>query len=101
MIVRDSLVDAPQRIAGEADMLPPERGHVLKQGRLLGLGFLQQRHGAFQIDRVPQGDGGDQEIQAAGAMMLVFEGTVSHFSKPVEKDRARASFVLRPCSAPR
>jgi hypothetical protein len=35
------------------------------------LRFSKQRDGAFQVDRVPQRDGGDHQVETAGAMLLI------------------------------
>ena len=66
-------------------MLPGERRDVLEQGRIDSLGFPKQSEGAFQIDRVPQCDGGDHQVETAGAILLILEGTVSDLAQPIEK----------------
>ena len=53
-------------------MLPAEWGQVGKQmiGHFLGLS--QDGDRALQVPRVPQDDGGDQQVEAGEAMLLVF-----------------------------
>ena len=38
--------------------------------------------GAFEVDRVPEGDRRDQEIEPAGAMPLVLERAVAQLAEP-------------------
>ena len=44
---------------------------------------------APQIDGVPQDDGGDNQVEAAGAMLLAFIAAVMDPAKAVEADGAR------------
>ena len=41
--------------------------------------------GAAEIDGVPEDDGGDGEIEAGGAVALVFEGPIADFAETVEE----------------
>src|SRR5208282_6656318 len=43
--------------------------------------------GALQVDRVPEHDGGDHEVQPTGAMALVLVRAVAQFAQPVEEHR--------------
>lgn len=42
-------------------------------------------HGALQIDGVPQDDGGNQQIEAAGSIALILIGTIADFPESVEE----------------
>jgi hypothetical protein len=81
-------------------VLPAERRDLLEQGRIDGLGFPKQSDGAFQVKRVPQRDGGDHQVKTAGAILLIFEGTVADLAQPIEKyslgEGVLASPLLRP-----
>ena len=48
----------------------------------------QRLHGPFQVDRVPQHDGGHHPIEAAGAIALVLEAAVADFAQPVHEHGA-------------
>ena len=45
--------------------------------------------GAVQITGIPQDDRGDEEVQAGGAMLLIFVGAVANFPEPMDEDGAR------------
>jgi hypothetical protein len=81
----DVRADRLTRNARQADVFPAERRDVLEQGRIDGLGFPKQSDGAFQVKRVPQRDGGDHQVKTAGAILLIFEGTVADLAQPIEK----------------
>ena len=49
-------------------------------------GLADRVNRALQVDCVPEHDGGDHEIQAAGAMPLVLVRAIPQFAQPVEKD---------------
>src|SRR5215210_1904018 len=78
-------VGAPEVIAGEVDVLPAERREVGEQGiwhRLAAAaqGILR----ATEIDGVPQGDGGRDQGQAAGTVLLGLGRAVTKAAKPME-----------------
>ena len=50
----------------------------------------QRVDGMAEIDGVPQGDRGHDQIEAAGAVPLVLIGPVADFTQPVEAHGARA-----------
>ena len=62
---------------------------MLKQGLIRRTRSCQRLCGPFEIDRVPKRNGGDNEIQPAGAVALIFKRAVSDFSQAVEEDRPR------------
>jgi len=64
MVFRRFLCRQPDVVAGEIDVLPPERRQVSEKviGHVLGLAQGSDR--AAQIAGVPQGDGGDEEVEA-------------------------------------
>ena len=47
--------------------------------------------GAFQVHGVPEDDGGDDQVKAAGAIALVLEAAVAQVALPVEEDRTGES----------
>ena len=85
--MRRLIVTAPDIIPGQPDMLPSERGDMLGELRPDVASFAAQPvERTFEIHRVPQDDGGDQEIEAGGSIGLAFEAPVPHFAKPIEED---------------
>jgi hypothetical protein len=56
-------------------------GHVLD--------LAQAGNRAVQITGVPQGDGRDEQVEAGGAMLLVFEGAIADFAEAMNEDGAR------------
>ena len=79
---------SPDVIAGQADMLPPERGDVgqkfVGNGRALS---AQLPNRPVEIDRVPVNDGGGDETETRSTEALVFEGTISDFALTMEEHR--------------
>ena len=66
----------PGVIAGEIDALPAERRDMLKQRRIKGMRFRHYFYGPFEINRIPESDGRDKQIQTAGPVPLVLERAV-------------------------
>ena len=54
--------------------------------------LAQGGNGAVQITGIPQDDRGDEEVQAGGAMLLIFVGAVANFPEPMDED----CYVTRP-----
>ncbi len=79
-------------------MLPAERSDVGE--KLVGNDFAARTQfvdGAGEIDGVPENDGGDGEIEAGGAIALIFESPVADFAEAVKEHGARegiACFAL-------
>jgi hypothetical protein len=74
-------------------VLPAEWGEVGEQcvGHRLAVA-AQGLDGAAEVDRVPERDGGGDEGEAAGAVLLQLGGTVAQPSRPSRwKHTARAS----------
>ena len=46
----------------------------------------QRVDGFFEIDSVPQNDGGDHQVEAPGAVALIFVGAVADFAESMETD---------------
>ncbi len=61
---------------------------MLEQSGIEGLNLSERFCGAFEIDRVPERDGGGDEIEPAGSVTLVLEGAVPDFAEPIEEDGA-------------
>jgi hypothetical protein len=59
---------------------------VLKQGRVQRLVLCQKAGSPFEIDRVPERDCRDNQVQPAGSMALVLEGAIADFAESVETD---------------
>jgi hypothetical protein len=60
----------------------------------------------LEVLRVPEDDGGDQQIEAGRPEKLVFESAVAQFAEAVEEDGARKGvagfpFVKAGCPRPR
>src|SRR5258708_3909451 len=49
--------------------------------------------GALQVHRVPEDDGGYDQVEAAGTIALVFKAAVPQVALPVEEDRAGESVL--------
>jgi hypothetical protein len=60
------------------------------------LGFPKQSDAAFQIDRVPQRDGGDHYVETAGAILLILEGTVADLAQPMKNTALARAFLASP-----
>jgi hypothetical protein len=73
----------PDVVAIEADVLPAERGNVGEQlvGQSFGLG-AKLGNGVAEVDGVPEGDGGDREVEAGGTVALWHE-RITHYSVPL------------------
>src|SRR5271156_1560625 len=79
----------PDIVARQIDVLPTKGRQVSEKvvGNFFGL--TQGGDGAVQITGVPQDDRGDEEVQARGAMLLIFIGAVANFPEPIDEDGAR------------
>ena len=51
------------------------------------LGLAHGFDGAGEVAGVPEDDGGDDQVEAGGAVLLVLEGPVADFTQPVNEDR--------------
>ena len=70
-------------------MLPAERRQILQQAVIDGLTVAAQGvRCPFQIDRVPQHDGGRHQVEAGSAVALLLETAVADFAQPVEEHGA-------------
>jgi hypothetical protein len=61
--------------------------------RSFGIDRAQFIDGAPEIDSVPEDDGGDGEVEAGGAVALIFEGAVADFAETVEEHGPREGMV--------
>ncbi len=59
---------------------------MLKQGWVQRVILSQKTGSPFEIDRVPERDGRDNQVQPAGSMALVFERAIADFAESVETD---------------
>jgi hypothetical protein len=68
----------PNVVAIKADVFPAERSDVGEQhvGQNFALG-AKLGDSVAEIDGVPEGDGGDREVETRGPVALIFEGTVA------------------------
>ena len=78
----------PDVVASQVHMLPTERREMGKQMVWDILCSAEGGDGAFQIPRIPQDDCGDEQVEAGGAVLLVFVGAVTDFAEPMDEDRA-------------
>ena len=79
----------PDVVAGEADMLPAERGDMPDQlGRHRPAAMSERIERRLQIARVPQDDGSDQQVQPRCPIGLVLERAVAQLAQAVEEYRA-------------
>ena len=73
-------------------MLPAEWREVRKEFVRDGLAPVAQGcDGSFQVNRVPEHDGGHDKVQSAGAMSLVLVSPVTKFAETVKE---YSSFLL-------
>ena len=89
MVFRRLVGRRPDIVAGEIDVLPPERRQVGEKVIGNALGLAQGSDRAVQITSVPQGDGRDEKVEAGSAVLLVLVGAVADFAEPMNKDGAR------------
>ena len=78
-------------------MVPNERREVGEQAVGHVLSLAQGGHGALEVSRVPQDDGGDEQIEARRAVLLVLIGAVADLSEAMDEHRPRqavAGFAL-------
>ena len=76
----------PCVIGREVDVLPDERRYALKQGRVQRVVLCQKAGSPFEIDRGPESDCGDNQVQPAGSIALVLEGAIADFAEFIETD---------------
>src|ERR1700722_16355641 len=76
----------PDVFAIEADVFPAERTDVGEKrvGQKFALS-AKLGDGAAEIDGVPEGDGGDREVETRGPVALIFEGAVPDLAVTMEK----------------
>jgi hypothetical protein len=84
-VFRHSARGAPDVVAREIHVLPTERREVGEQAVGHVLGLSKGHHGALEVSGVPQDDGGDEQVEPRGAVLLVFIGAVADFSEPVDE----------------
>lgn len=73
-------------VSSQIDVLPAERRQVgeVSGFRLVSL-LAQVIDHALQVNSVPQNDCGDEQVQAAGAMPLVFIQPVADLAETIEE----------------
>src|SRR6516162_6682783 len=88
-IHRPLVCSRPDIVARQIDVLPT-KGRQMSE-KVVGnfFGHAQGGDGAVQITGVPQDDRGDEEVQAGGAMLLIFVGAVADFPETMKEDGAR------------
>ena len=69
-------------------MLPTERRQVGEQmvGHIPGPS--KGRHGALEESRVPQDNGGDEQVETGRTVLLVLVGAIADFPEPMDEDCA-------------
>ena len=50
--------------------------------------FPEHLQGSFQVDGVPQDDGGHHQVESAGPVVLILKAPIPHFSQAVEEHGA-------------
>jgi hypothetical protein len=78
------LLDAPDIVAGEVHMFPAERGQVGQLRIADVFEPAQNIGGAFEVPGVPENDRRDDEIEAGGAVLLIFVCAVADFAEPMD-----------------
>jgi hypothetical protein len=93
-------VGVPVVIAGQPDVIPAERSDVSEQRVVDGTTLPESIHGSLEVHGIPERDGGDHEIQAAGAVALVFIGAIADLAEAMKEHGPReriARFSLIEC----
>jgi len=76
----------PEIIAAQVDVLPAQRRHVRQQIFVNVLSRIPQcLDCSFRVDRVPQHDGGHNEVKAARTIALVLEAPVADLPESVQE----------------
>jgi hypothetical protein len=57
-------------------VIPAERSDVSEQRVVDGTTLPECFHGSFEVHRIPERDGGDHQIQTAGAIPLILIGAI-------------------------
>src|SRR5271170_6539970 len=100
MVFRSLVGGRPDVVAGEIDVLPPERRQVGEKAIGNVLGLAQGSDRAVQIAGVPQSDGRDEEVEAGRAVLLVSAANQRHGRAlqppPWRTPRPRAAEPHRP-----
>ncbi|AXC16153.1 hypothetical protein ACPOL_6949 (plasmid) [Acidisarcina polymorpha] len=52
---------------------------------------------AFQVHGIPESDGGHNQVQPAGAMPLILEGSIADLAHPIENTARAANSGPRLC----
>src|SRR5215218_7643385 len=80
-------VAAPGVVAGQVDVVPGQRPDVGEDlvGYIVPMA-AQGEDGLAKVAAVPEHDGGDEQVQAAGTVQLAFVGAVADLPEPVEED---------------
>src|SRR3546814_12924415 len=75
------IFDIPAIVPRQRDMLPAQWRDVARD--LVGRADVSQRH--LEIASVPQDDGGDEQVEAGGALSMVFEPPIAQFAELVKE----------------
>jgi hypothetical protein len=79
----------PIVVAGQADVVPPQRRDVAEQRIIHGTALPKGIYGPLEVHRIPERDGGDHQIQTAGAISLILIGAIPNLAQPMEEHRTR------------
>ncbi len=91
------LAQVPAVHSGEGYVLPSQGREVPEVlVRYVDSLAAQLANGRIYIGRVPQRDGGADEVEAAGPVHLVLVGAVAHLAQAVEEDRSREGVIPDP-----
>ena len=85
----------PLVVARQVDVLPAQRRQMGKiSGRRMVPLLSKVIDSPLQIGRVPQNDGGDEQIQTARAVALILIRAVADFAESVEEHGAAKRILL-------
>ena len=56
----------------------------------------QSQNRTFKVHGVPQRDRGNHQVQPAGPIALIFEGTIANFAKSIEENSSREGVARFP-----
>jgi hypothetical protein len=86
----DPFVALPAIVAREVvDVIPAQRGDGRDEGVVDWPVPAQSGDRAFEVDGVPEDDGGGDQIEAAGPVALIFKRPIADLAEAVKKDGAR------------
>ena len=64
--------------------------------QLVRFGLTEGRDGVLQVTRVPQDDGGDEQVEAGTAMLLVLVCSIAYLAQAMDEHSPRQAVACLP-----